>query len=140
MSLLDYQLAVAIEDTVADIGQRPLGRQIGVPHNVIAAHGSNVSGWPADQLLRLADVSESVRGALIARIEGDKPRSASATERTGMLTVRDAAAVIRDLSEAMADGRIDTTEARRLLTSVRTLMSDLRILESSLMIRSGEKS
>jgi hypothetical protein len=139
VSLLDYHLAVAIDDAVADIGQRPLARQIGVPHNVIAAHGSNVAGWPADQLLRLADVSDSVRGALIARVEGDKPRTTSTTERSGMLTVRDAAAVIRDLSEAMSDGRIEAAEARRLLTGVRTLMSDLRILESSLMIRSGEK-
>lgn len=131
MSALDYALTIAIEDTVQAEGLRPLGRTLGVSHNTIAAHGSDLSRWSSDELIRLADHSDAVRVALVARLQQAGPTDHNAEQRA-LICLKDAGRVVQALSEALADSRIDGREAKSALTDVRLLIGDLTILASAL--------
>ncbi len=135
MSALDYNLCTAIEDTVQSEGLRPLGRTLGLSHNTIAAHGSNLDRWSAEELFKLADHSDAVRLAIIARLQRDSANGATSLERSAIQVIADSSRLNETLANDLSDGQISAREAKEALPRARAELETLRVVISLLEMR-----
>lgn len=118
---LQFRIAEAIVEHVAESGQNATGRALGVAGTTVGRWGDCLDSWPLSHGLALAQRSPDVRAAMVAFLAGD--RTERAGEPLAALTslreqINEQAALIGQINAAVGDNQIDDTEGPALLRAL----------------------
>ncbi len=126
-SLQQSGIAEALDECLGELGQRPLGRVLGIAGSTLGRWGCDLHAWSFDAGLRVAREQLILKTPVLAYLNDDMPVRGEPIRLTQSVfaLITEAASVIHKASEDLADGRMDRQEAKDLLPSLRKLYEHL---------------
>lgn len=125
------RIAEALDDHVQDVGQRPIGRQLGVAGSTVGRWGVDLDAWPARALLNRARHIPTVKVAVLAYLNDQTQERGDAAAAIGNAhrTMESAAKLIGEIAADVSDGRINRQELARIRERAASLREALDRLE-----------
>lgn len=124
-------LAETLENTVAEVGQRPLARLLGMAPSTVRDWQHDPEAWNVRALVNLCWTRADVCDALVACLpcapalpQGDARQAGASAHQM----LARCGQTVTELAADLADGRIDRHEAARVIAALRELMRSAETL------------